>query len=306
MLLRDARTKAELAQENGMSAFLSDAGAGPGRVNGRILAGEMSQVRSHNRRCGVEPLPAPERPAGSGEARRDLQASALEREFLRSAHQLREGGPSSSSTSAPPETAAPRKRQRVGAAGVVLDVAVAQEAEERQAAEDEELANPLLRPPPADPAKPKKPPKQLGGVAAGGAGGVDASASSFGRSRWENDEQVLWPSKGLRVRIVDEAGDFRSSHLRKGVVCRRSSATRTVDVELEGSGEVLRSVPQTVLETVVSKACATIEIVRGAHRGVTAPLLHRRAKDNVAVIRVIKGGQPCELELPLDDVCEFK
>lgn len=112
-----------------------------------------------------------------------------------------------------------------------------------------------------------------------------------------------WPSRGLRVRVVDETGTFKSSNLKKGVVKRMSGTECSVDVELEGGGSMLRDVPQTLLETVVSKGCTQVEVVRGKHKGSTVDLLERDPNRNVAVIKLARTGE--KMELSLDDVCEF-
>lgn len=288
MLLRDARTKGELAAEEGIGAFLTDGTRQAPRVEKGVLRGEISQLRSHNRRCGVEPLPMQTRPSAGDRAKGE--ANLLELEFLRSAHQLRSGATDPAASTAEPV----RKRQRVGANGATVDIQAAQEEEARQADEDAELANPLLRPPPgaakSSSSRTAKmaqaPPSELGG----------APGRSYGAT--------CWPSKGLRVRIVDEHGKFSAKHLKKGVVCRRESMKKLVDVELDGGGGVVRGVPQDNLETVVSKTCTRVEVIRGAHQGLTTTLLSRDPRTNKAVIR-IPGVEGDRLELPLDDVCEF-
>lgn len=287
LLLRDARAKAERAEEEGMGAFLTDSVEGPRRINARLLQGEVSQVRSHNKRCGVDtaalpPVQTSVEPHGSG------VTASLEREFLRSAHQMRQ---SAAEDVVPPVAA--RKRQRIGADGLVLDIAAAQEAEARQADEDAAMANPLLRPPPGS-----KKAASKAALQTTGAPGPGAPCGS-------DEANYLWPSKGLRVRIVDESGKFVTNHLQKGVVCRRISAKLRVDVKLDKTNEVLHDVPQGCLETVVSRGCSKIEVVRGPHRGFTAQLLQRNSQCNLAVIRLMLEGEVSELELPLDDVCEF-
>merc|ERR1712232_99292 len=114
-------------------------------------------------------------------------------------------------------------------------------------------------------------------------------------------------SKRLRVRIVDEDGEFKASHLQKGVIRKVDSAGK-VDVELEGDAEkkkLLRDVPQKLLETVVSKTCKQVEIVRGSAKGMLAQLLQRDSKRNIAVVRLGRSNDCDELKLPLDDVCEY-
>lgn len=292
MLLRDARDKAERAEEEGISAFLSDRAARL-RMNSRLLQGEVSQLQSHNKRCGVEPLP---RPAGteSGSVHRKAgEVAALEREFLRSAHQMREGMLSAGVSVEAPE----RKRQRVGADGPCLDLDAVREAEAHLAEDDVALANPLLRPPPGSAPKAPRKVREPDAVA--------ASDKMLGFSKAPASEDYLWPSTGLRVRIVDERGPFRAHHLKKCVVERRNSAKRTVDVKIEGSGEIVQVVPQLVLETVVSKACSRVEVIRGEHRGCVAALLHRNSRTNEALIRLDDGGETGDITVPLDDVCEF-
>lgn len=114
-----------------------------------------------------------------------------------------------------------------------------------------------------------------------------------------------WPTKGLRVRIIDEVGELKKYHLNKGIV-------RSVDnaglfcIMLEKSKELVRKVPEKCLETVVSKDCSRIEVVRGEHRGMQAQLLKRDPKNNIAIIRMSKGfGEGYDIPVALDDVCEF-
>lgn len=294
LLLRDARSQAELAREDGVSGHLADLQPGR-RVDGRLLQSEVFQARSHNRRCGVEPLPAP-----VTEGRAQRTNSALELEFVRSAHQLREAAASAAQAAqgaqgaqdAPASQASGggRKRQRVGSGGATVDIAEVERIEAELADEEEAFANPLLRPPPG------QQPKKKAAVAAHPA---RAGAAERG------GEDTLWPSKGLRVRIVDEDGAFQASHLSKGVVKRRDSARCTVDVLLDKSDQLLVGVPQQCLETVVSKSCTRVEVVRGPHRGAITDLVERCPKSNSAVVRLSRGLGATEVELAMDDVCEF-
>lgn len=283
LLLRDARTRAERAEEEGNAAYLDDSRRAF-RINERLLKGEISQVRSFNKRCGVDAADLPtQTKAFMSDAQR--QANALEREFVRRAHELR-------GTVGTVETiacgSAPRtKRQRTAAGGQPVDIAAAEEEEARQAEQDVELANPLLRPPEGSARKTASRKLQQGD---------EAPAI---------DQAVFWPSKRLRVRVVDEDGKFKACHLKKGVVRHVDIKRFTVDVEIDGDGELVRSMPQDCLETVVSKTCSRVEIVRGAHRGITAQLLQRNPKHNIAAVRLGRGFDEAEFELPLDDVCEF-
>lgn len=291
MLLRNARSKAELAEENGLTAYLDDARL-ERRVNKRLLKGEVCQARSFNRRTGIEALPATA--DGGGDSALQREVKALEREWVRSAHQLREG-----KDVVFEGKAEPRKRQRVGAEGKTLDVAAVEKAEARLAQEDAEMANPLLRPPPVLTKAKKVVPS-----------GLDTRPSP--PAGLKRKETHLWPSKGMRVRVVDENGDFKRSHLQKGVVRQRYSSRGAVDVELDepisgkaGGGKLLRLVPQTLLETVVSRSCRRIEVLRGCHQGAIAELLSRDSRRNVAVIRLGRAQGEEEVELPVDDICEF-
>jgi len=112
--------------------------------------------------------------------------------------------------------------------------------------------------------------------------------------------EVTWLSIGLRVRVVDTSGRFRESHLRKGYVQMVVSGSRCV-VGLE-AGRTLRDVHQSDLETVVSKGCRRVRVVRGQRRGAIAELLERHAKRNVAVVRT--ESETTAFELALDDICE--
>ncbi|CAK0826830.1 unnamed protein product [Prorocentrum cordatum] len=116
--------------------------------------------------------------------------------------------------------------------------------------------------------------------------------------------EVPWLSSGLRIRIVDEAGPFKEHYLKKGLVRRVDADSMTAHVDVDG-GPTVKAVPQRVLETVVSKGCAQVEIVRGPHRGNVVTLIERDAKRNLAI--VMQGANDTSrLEVALDDVCEFK
>lgn len=301
LLLRDARSKAEFAEEDGVVAYLEEQKRA-NRVDGRLLKGEVSQVRSFNRRSGIEPLPAPCDNFGTAGHR---EADALERDFLRTALQRREAswaagnGPGAGSD--PPNVpAGPSrpKRQRVGANGQTFDVSEAEAAEKKHAEEEAEFANPLLRPPPPHPAAALK--------------ATPGPVAPRGHERHEL-EAALWTSKGLRVRVVDENSIFKTSHLKKGIVRTLRVTKNAVDVELDdekvlgsvGGGQLLFSVPVDRLETVVSKTCKQVEVVRGPHRGVIATLLGRDSRRNIALLRLGRASDEEQLELPLDDVCEF-
>mmetsp|Transcript_19514 Transcript_19514/g.26206 ORF Transcript_19514/g.26206 Transcript_19514/m.26206 type:complete len:223 (-) Transcript_19514:85-753(-) len=122
--------------------------------------------------------------------------------------------------------------------------------------------------------------------------------------------EVPWLSSGLRVRIVDETGPLQDSHLKKGFVRKVDDAALLADVDVDG-GMTLHKVPQHALETVVSKGCLRVEVVRGPHRGVIVDLLERDPKLNIAIVRTKStqtkhGDGDDRLELSLDDVCEFK
>eukprot|EP00747_Dinoflagellata_sp_TGD_P168022 gnl/TRDRNA2_/TRDRNA2_193512_c0_seq1.p1 gnl/TRDRNA2_/TRDRNA2_193512_c0~~gnl/TRDRNA2_/TRDRNA2_193512_c0_seq1.p1 ORF type:complete len:193 (+),score=37.36 gnl/TRDRNA2_/TRDRNA2_193512_c0_seq1:52-579(+) len=115
--------------------------------------------------------------------------------------------------------------------------------------------------------------------------------------------KVPWPQRGLRVRIVDEDGEFKASHLKKGIVKHVDTSACTVLVELENKAGTCRAVPQDKLETIVSKGAvgSQVEVVRGKRTGLIAKLLKRDPNANTAT--VLDGKN--ELELALDDVCEF-
>lgn len=132
----------------------------------------------------------------------------------------------------------------------------------------------------------------------------------------ETVAEVAWVAKGLRVRVVDEDGKFRESHLRKGEVYRVVGAGEvgskrsgfSASIRLDDGGQELEAVPQELLETVCSKRCTRVEVVRGVHQGKIADILERDARQNSAVVRLPKnskdGGED-RVELRLDDVCEF-
>mmetsp|Transcript_22792 Transcript_22792/g.44255 ORF Transcript_22792/g.44255 Transcript_22792/m.44255 type:complete len:344 (+) Transcript_22792:257-1288(+) len=300
LLLREARNRAELAAEEGSTAFVADLRRAP-RVDGRVLLAETAQVRSHNRRCGVDAAALP--PADYGTVASDAErlAGSLDREFFKRERELR-GATTASTVGVPP-----KRRQRVGAGPTaLLDVAAAGEAEARLADEDVLLANPLLRPPPALESAKKRRCSN---------GNSLVTTGNLGRNEAELVEN-FWPSRKLRVRVVDEVGAFREAHLRKGIVCHVNSVSATVDLELEAAGvsnatkdnsgdQMLRGVPLECLETVVSKLCRRVEIVRGPHRNLVAELLGRDTVKNEAVVRLSRGHGEAELRLRLDDVCEF-
>mmetsp|Transcript_43761 Transcript_43761/g.102117 ORF Transcript_43761/g.102117 Transcript_43761/m.102117 type:complete len:371 (+) Transcript_43761:23-1135(+) len=293
MLLRSARSKAEQAEESGMTAYLEEEARLDCRVNKRLLAGEVSQARSFNRRAGIQPLPNPAvDPDSAPLSLEQREAKALEHEYVRSAHQMREQpAPVVKETSAPV-----RKRQRVGTQGQLLDVAAMEKEAARQADEDAETVNPLLRGPPklikrkvveaklkADEAK----------------GGISKRPSA------EDLEQSLWPCKGMRVRVNNETGELKMYHLQTGVVQRRHATRGAVDVALDDSQRLLKMVPQSQLQTFVSKSCTRIEVVRGDHKGVIAELVSQDAGQKLATLRLGRGHGQKELVISLDDVCEF-
>lgn len=295
LILRDAKSQAELADEEGVGAYLGEFKPSM-RVNERLLQGEVSQVRSFNRRAGVEPLPAlPTRP----EAKQDGKANALEKEFLKEAHQRRHGAAPAKGEKEKVflDVAPVKKRQRLGAAGTVLDVVAAAEAEAKLAEEEEEFAHPLLKNPTA---KPK----------AKGKAGIGAITFGFSIGRKPTEPEPLWPSKGLRVCVVAETGRFGEFHLKVGVVRKRNEELGAVDVELDtgtgpGGGKMLAAVPQRVLKTVVSSSCTRVEVVRGPHQGAIAEMVRMDGSRQVAIIRLSKAREGGELEVPVDDVCEF-
>mmetsp|Transcript_36397 Transcript_36397/g.77426 ORF Transcript_36397/g.77426 Transcript_36397/m.77426 type:complete len:352 (+) Transcript_36397:208-1263(+) len=297
MLLRDAKTRAERAEEEGMGAFLTEDQI-RASVNERLLKGELSQARSHNIRCGIQPLPK----LASGQHGQAV-STTLESEFFKSVQQHQEALETEDRRAQGLliEAGPQKKRQRLGG-GAVLDLEFAHSTAEALAEEDVALSNPLLRPP----TQPKK--RQLtfaeDVVPDLSRRPIKRTTSKETQLLPEEDANVLWPSNGLRVRVVDESGRFKKHHMKKCVVSRRSSANRVVDLVVDGSGEVLQSVPQDVLETVVSKACSRVEVVRGPHRGCQASLVKRSSRENLAVIRLdLRGGS--DLSLKLDDVCEF-
>lgn len=115
---------------------------------------------------------------------------------------------------------------------------------------------------------------------------------------------VPWLSTGLRIRIIDESGPFKDYYLKKCLVRKVDVDSMSAHVDVDG-GPSLKAVPQHVLETVVSKGCATVEIVRGPRRGSVVSLIERDAKQNIAI--VVQGtDNTSRFEVALDDVCEFK
>eukprot|EP00933_Yihiella_yeosuensis_P074272 TRINITY_DN8312_c1_g1_i1.p1 TRINITY_DN8312_c1_g1~~TRINITY_DN8312_c1_g1_i1.p1 ORF type:complete len:392 (-),score=87.18 TRINITY_DN8312_c1_g1_i1:103-1278(-) len=316
MLLRTARSKVEQAEESGLSGYLDDSKLGK-TVNKRLLKGEVSQARSFNRRAGVVPLPADCAERAETDVSREVRA--LEREYLRSAHQMREQAAAAESSDAVGGLG--RKRQRVGGQGAAVDMAAVEEEEARIAAEDDELANPLMRGPAGQRKLSKKPSLlRLGSHGSNSSGGADRDVLLPGEVRLPGPPDLhkeagddLWPSKGMRVRVVDEKGEFKVGHLKKGVVRKRHTQIGAVDVELDdaksegkvGGGRLLRAVPQKLLETVVTKTCKRIEVVRGTHKGVIAELLSRDSRQNSATVRIGRGLSIEELRLPLDNICEF-
>lgn len=296
LLLRDAKTKVEQAEENGVSGYFVDERLDR-RVNQRLFKGEVTQASSFNKRSGIEALPAPA--PSMSESRNLREAKALEREWVRTAFKLREKPGADDDEDEPTQTQQ-KKRQRLGANGVILDLAALEEAEAKLADEDAELANPLLRPPSAS-SKPKR------------------LLSKSGSMDNEIDQKVVqeppqpefWASKGMRVRIVAESGRFATTHLQKGIVRRRHDDDLAVDIELDstnsgvGGGRLVRMVPAKLLETVVSKTCKQIEVVRGPHQGSIGELVSRDSRQNIAVIRLGRGQSIKQFELALDDICEF-
>lgn len=117
--------------------------------------------------------------------------------------------------------------------------------------------------------------------------------------------EVPWLSTGLRVRIIDEVGPFSEYFLKKCLVRKVDAVSLTAHVDVDG-GLTLKSVPQKALETIVSKGCEKVEVVRGQHRGMVVTLLERDAKNNVAVVASRRDDRDSRLELALDDICEFK
>eukprot|EP00928_Gymnodinium_smaydae_P064519 TRINITY_DN47820_c0_g1_i1.p1 TRINITY_DN47820_c0_g1~~TRINITY_DN47820_c0_g1_i1.p1 ORF type:complete len:413 (+),score=78.49 TRINITY_DN47820_c0_g1_i1:68-1240(+) len=372
MILRGAREQAENAKEAGNSAYLDDSRShGPGRVNQRLFKGEVNQVKSFNKRAGVDAAKLPAMPAEAHSTPLERETLALDREFVRRAHELREGSaqisgkavtgskakdathresdleraqiysnfgskrgsdrsfgwgetsglcfdfargaclrdncrfshdPDERSGSTLGRIAEPplsqRKRQRVGAHGAVLDVKAAEEEAARQDEEDLELANPLMRG--SATAKPRAP-KEDAVPASPASSSKDARSGACAAK----PPAECWASKKLRVRIVDETGEFKKSHLKKGVIRSVDSNSCRADIELEDGKKLIRAVPQDLLETVVSKTCKNVEIIRGPHRGMLAKFVEKNVKRNVAIVQMGRGDNANDLELKLDDVCEF-
>jgi len=298
LLLREARSRAELAEEEGSTALVADIRRAP-RVDGRVLIAETAQVRSHNRRCGVDAAALPPAEHGTVATEAERLAGSLDREFFKREHELR--GAATGST----VRVLQKKRQRVGAGpAALLDVAAVSEAEARLADEDVLLANPLLRPPTTlEGAKKRRCSK----------GNSSVTTVNIGRNEAEVAEN-FWPSRKLRVRVVDKVGAFRKAHLRKGIISHVNSLSATVDLELEAAGvsnatnssdKMLRGVPLKCLETVVSKLCRRVEIVRGPHRNLVAELLGRDTVKNEACVRLSRGHGEAELrQYAADTVAE--
>eukprot|EP00930_Biecheleria_cincta_P082217 TRINITY_DN71991_c0_g1_i1.p1 TRINITY_DN71991_c0_g1~~TRINITY_DN71991_c0_g1_i1.p1 ORF type:complete len:389 (+),score=66.77 TRINITY_DN71991_c0_g1_i1:146-1312(+) len=320
LVLRDAKTLQASCDFDTLAG--SDAARLHKTVNKRLLKGEVNQARSFNRRAGIEPLPQPEASCGDTKIQRD--AKTLQDIFVRSAHQIRETVALATTTAEPEISSQERKRQRLGlhlqrapsgrVGGNLSVKATELEKAEAQLAEDEaEMTNPILKP------KAKMELKtRTGKVAAilkpdsGGssqkreASGLESelqcSPSPVGEPQPDQLNRVehvpLWPSKGMRVRVVDETGEFKQFHLKKALVIRRHDKKAAVDVELDndyslttmiGKGKLLKEVPQMVLETVVSKTCQQIEVVRGIHQGAIAELVRRDSRQNLATVRIGRG-----------------
>eukprot|EP00933_Yihiella_yeosuensis_P004281 TRINITY_DN10864_c0_g4_i5.p1 TRINITY_DN10864_c0_g4~~TRINITY_DN10864_c0_g4_i5.p1 ORF type:complete len:263 (+),score=54.79 TRINITY_DN10864_c0_g4_i5:51-791(+) len=110
-----------------------------------------------------------------------------------------------------------------------------------------------------------------------------------------------WPVKGLRVRLVDSGGTYKNYHLLKGVV--KSVNVKTGDCEVElVNGKILLAISENCLETVVSKDCVRVEIVRGPYYGSSAQLVKRDKARNLAVVRPNNGK---DIEVAMDDICEL-
>jgi len=336
LVLRDAKTLEETC------AFDASARSEPAMlhktVNKRLLKGEVNQARSFNRRSGIVPLPQPETSCGDTKIQRE--ATALQNIFVQSAHQIRESAALAATTSEPEISSQERKRQRLGlhlqrapssrVGSTPCVKATELEKVEAQLAEDEaEMTNPILKP------KAKMELKtRTGRVAAilkpesGGSSQKREASGLESELQCEQspvDEQPpdqikkvehvpLWPSKGMRVRVVDETGEWKQFHLKKALVIRRHDKKTAVDIELDneysltpmiGKGKLVKEVPQTVLETVVSKVCQRIEVVRGTHQGAIAELVRRDSRQNLATVRLGRGISQKELCIPLHDVCEF-
>merc|ERR1712216_80690 len=184
----------------------------------------------------------------------------------------------------PPEIQ--RKRQRVGAHGATVDIAAAEEEAARQADEDLEFANPLMRGPT-----------------------VVKRAKSTIAAETKVEVNIVepktdcWTSKKLRVRVIDEAGKFKKHHLKKGVICHVDPSQCCVDIKLdsEDTKVLLRAVPQDLLETVVSKSCKKVEIVRGPQQSMLGELVSRDPRRNLAIVRLGRGNDVHDVELLLDD-----
>lgn len=305
LLLRDARSQADVAQEEGVSAYLGGSRQAP-HIDARVLQGEVAQARSHNRVLhGVHPLPRLAAAPGGRDA------AALDLEFVRRAHELREAAARGAGQA---DARPPSAEERPGAGGFLLG----RGAEERPGAGGPLLGRGVERRPNAREAPPCASKRQrTSGGGAGGASGLAASSSiaSEGRATRRQaaapaaapapEKSKPWLSRGLRVRVVDLEGDLRACHLGKGVVRRVADGGRAADVELESSRTVLQDVAEALLETVVSKDCHQVEIVRGPDSGMIAELIERDPKGNVAVIRLSRGFGKAELRMKLDDVCEF-
>lgn len=301
LLLRDARAQADVAQEEGATSYL-DRGRKAPCIDGRLLLGEVAQARSHNRVLhGVQPLP---RLAAEGVAGRN--AAALDLEFVRRAHELREAGAgrSAGDRSRDVEKECHSRGGGRHARSHGSTVLPSGRAVERRSGACEAASAP-------DAKRLKASVRDAGDFAAVSSIAAEGQAPVAGRRHVVAAVPVMpeqpepWLSRGLRVRVVDAAGDLRSNHLAKGVVRRVGDGCRTADVELQAGGDSLRGVAEALLETVVSKDCRQVEIVRGPDVGMIAELIERDPKGNVAVIRLSRGHGSAQLRVRLDDVCEF-
>lgn len=183
------------------------------------------------------------------------------------------------------------KRQRVGVKAV--DIAAAAEEAARQADEDEALANPLMRGHSTQKSR-KKPTVESNENTGNTRPSPTANAAS------------CWMSRKLRVRIVDENGKFKKWHTRKGVIKQVDAANCKADIEIEGDPvERVSKVAQDLLETVVTKTCKNVEIIRGEHQGMLAEFVSKNPRENVAVVRLGRAYDNAVVEMCLDDVCEF-
>lgn len=119
----------------------------------------------------------------------------------------------------------------------------------------------------------------------------------------EEVHEASWMFSGIRVRIIDKKVKKGRCYLKKGVVDDVLSPG-VANVLLDGSQEVLESVSQKCLETVIpKKAGGGVLIVAGKYRGQLGKLLEKRSDKGVAAVQISEDLSIVRLHL--DDLAEF-